>query len=81
MLTDPIWSQRCSPVPFAGPRCVRQPGQRLEVPPGVDLLVVTHNNYDHMDLPTLRRVQARRMAATTRRTRTPCSRRALHHGS
>jgi L-ascorbate metabolism protein UlaG (beta-lactamase superfamily) len=59
VLIDPIWSKRCSPVFFAGPRRVRRPGQRLEALPGVDLLLVTHNHYDHMDLPTLRRVRAR----------------------
>ncbi len=59
VLTDPIWSDRCSPVRFAGPRRVRRPGQNLKSLPGVDLLLVTHNHYDHMDLPTLRKVQAR----------------------
>jgi L-ascorbate metabolism protein UlaG (beta-lactamase superfamily) len=59
VLTDPIWSQRCSPVFFAGPRRARPPGQHLKALPGVDLLLVTHNHYDHMDLPTLRRVRAR----------------------
>jgi L-ascorbate metabolism protein UlaG (beta-lactamase superfamily) len=59
VLTDPIWSERCSPVPFGGPRRVRRPGQSLDALPGVDLLLVTHNHYDHMDLPTLRQVQAR----------------------
>jgi L-ascorbate metabolism protein UlaG (beta-lactamase superfamily) len=57
VLTDPIWSERCSPVSFAGPRRARPPGQKLEALPGVDLLLVTHNHYDHMDLPTLRRVR------------------------
>lgn len=59
VLTDPIWSERCSPVSFAGPRRVRRPGQSLDALPGVDLLLVTHNHYDHMDLPTLRKVQKR----------------------
>jgi L-ascorbate metabolism protein UlaG (beta-lactamase superfamily) len=59
VLADPIWSQRCSPVSFAGPRRVRPPGQRLDALPGVDLLLVSHNHYDHMDLPTLRRVRTR----------------------
>jgi L-ascorbate metabolism protein UlaG (beta-lactamase superfamily) len=59
VLTDPIWSARCSPVSFAGPRRVRRPGQSLDSLPGVDLLLVTHNHYDHMDLPTLRKVQSR----------------------
>ena len=59
VLTDPIWSERCSPVSFAGPRRARPPGQSLDALPDVDLLLVTHNHYDHMDLPTLRRVRER----------------------
>jgi L-ascorbate metabolism protein UlaG (beta-lactamase superfamily) len=59
VLTDPIWSERCSPVPFAGPRRVRRPGQSLDALPGIDIVLVTHNHYDHMDLPTLRQVRAR----------------------
>jgi L-ascorbate metabolism protein UlaG (beta-lactamase superfamily) len=59
VLTDPIWSQRCSPVAFAGPHRARRPGQSLDALPKVDLLLVTHNHYDHMDLPTLRRVRRR----------------------
>jgi L-ascorbate metabolism protein UlaG (beta-lactamase superfamily) len=59
ILTDPIWSQRCSPVSFAGPRRARPPGQPLHALPAVDLLLVSHNHYDHMDLPTLRRVRRR----------------------
>jgi L-ascorbate metabolism protein UlaG (beta-lactamase superfamily) len=59
VLLDPIWSQRCSPVAFAGPRRARRPGQSLDALPKVDLLLVTHNHYDHMDLPTLRRVRRR----------------------
>jgi L-ascorbate metabolism protein UlaG (beta-lactamase superfamily) len=59
VLTDPIWSERCSPVSFAGPRRARSPGQKLDALPGVDLLLVSHNHYDHMDLPTLRQVRKR----------------------
>jgi L-ascorbate metabolism protein UlaG (beta-lactamase superfamily) len=59
MLFDPIWSERCSPVWFAGPRRVRSPGQSLDALPGVDLLLVSHNHYDHMDLRTLRQVRKR----------------------
>jgi L-ascorbate metabolism protein UlaG (beta-lactamase superfamily) len=59
LLTDPIWSERCSPVSFAGPRRARKPGQRLDSLPGVDAVLVSHNHYDHMDLPTLRRVRKR----------------------
>jgi L-ascorbate metabolism protein UlaG (beta-lactamase superfamily) len=56
ILTDPIWSERASPFAFAGPRRVRAPGVRFEDLPRIDLVLVSHNHYDHMDLPTLRRL-------------------------
>ncbi len=59
ILTDPVWSMRASPLAFAGPRRVRAPGQALEALPGCDLLLVSHNHYDHLDLPTLREVRRR----------------------
>jgi L-ascorbate metabolism protein UlaG (beta-lactamase superfamily) len=59
VLFDPIWSARASPLRFAGPRRVRAPGQPLKALPGVDLLLVTHCHYDHLDLPTLRAVRRR----------------------
>jgi len=59
ILTDPVWSRRASPLRFAGPRHVRQPGQPMEALPEVDVLLVSHCHYDHLDLPTLRDVRAR----------------------
>jgi len=59
ILTDPIWSERASPFAFAGPRRVRAPGVRFEDLPRIDLVLVSHNHYDHLDLPTLRRLWAR----------------------
>ncbi len=59
ILTDPIWSDRASPFSFVGPRRVRAPGVRFEDLPRIDLVLVSHNHYDHMDLPTLRRLWAR----------------------
>jgi len=59
VLTDPIGSDRCSPIKVAGPRRARRPGQSLDSLPGVHLLLVSHNHYDHMDLPTLREVRTR----------------------
>ncbi|MHB8910388.1 MAG: MBL fold metallo-hydrolase [Syntrophales bacterium] len=56
ILTDPIWSERCSPVTWAGPRRHREPGIRFEELPPIDVVLVSHNHYDHCDLPTLRRL-------------------------
>jgi L-ascorbate metabolism protein UlaG (beta-lactamase superfamily) len=57
VLTDPIWSLRASPVSFAGPRRHRPPGLRFEDLPPIDAVVLGHNHYDHLDLPTLVRLQ------------------------
>jgi L-ascorbate metabolism protein UlaG (beta-lactamase superfamily) len=54
ILTDPIWSERASPVSFTGPRRVQAPGLRLEDLPSIDLILISHNHYDHLDRPTLR---------------------------
>ena len=49
VLTDPIFSDRASPVSFAGPRRVQPPGLTLEQLPRIDAVVVSHNHYDHFD--------------------------------
>ncbi|PAX07055.1 MBL fold metallo-hydrolase [Sphingomonas lenta] len=59
ILTDPIWSERASPFGFVGPSRVAEPGVRFEDLPKIDLVVVSHNHYDHMDLATLRRLWER----------------------
>jgi L-ascorbate metabolism protein UlaG (beta-lactamase superfamily) len=56
ILTDPIWSERASPLSFAGPKRVRPPGLRFEDLPPIDAVLVSHNHYDHMDVPTLARL-------------------------
>ena len=56
ILTDPIWSDRASPVTFAGPRRVRPPGIRFADLPPIHAVVISHNHYDHLDLPTLHRL-------------------------
>jgi len=58
ILTDPIWSERTSPVSFTGPKRVRIPGIRFEDLPPIDVVVVSHNHYDHLDLPTLKRLSS-----------------------
>ncbi|NUQ20690.1 MAG: hypothetical protein HOQ09_06985 [Gemmatimonadaceae bacterium] len=59
ILTDPIWSKRASPVPWFGPKRHRPPGIRFEDLPPIDLVLLSHDHYDHMDVPTLRRIVAR----------------------
>ena len=59
VLTDPIFSERCSPLSWAGPRRVRPPGIALANLPRPDVVLLSHNHYDHMDFPTLRALQAR----------------------
>ena len=59
VLTDPIFSERCSPVSWAGPRRARPPGIPLAALPRPDVVLLSHSHYDHMDLPSLRELQRR----------------------
>ena len=59
ILTDPIFSERASPVAFAGPRRARPPGVAFRDLPRIDLVLLSHNHYDHMDLPSLRALRER----------------------
>jgi L-ascorbate metabolism protein UlaG (beta-lactamase superfamily) len=59
ILTDPIWSERASPLSWIGPRRRRKPGVSWEDLPRIDAVLISHNHYDHLDLPTLRRLAAR----------------------
>ena len=59
ILTDPIFSERCSPVSWAGPKRVRPPGIPLQDLPRPDIVLLSHNHYDHMDLPSLREIHRR----------------------
>ena len=65
VLTDPIWSMRTSPVSFAGPKRARSPGIRFEDLPHIDLVLLSHNHYDHIDLPTLRELAPHRPQIVT----------------
>jgi N-acyl-phosphatidylethanolamine-hydrolysing phospholipase D len=56
VLTDPIWSERASPLRRLGPRRVVKPGATLESLPPLDVVLLSHNHYDHLDAPTVRRV-------------------------
>ena len=56
ILTDPVYSDRASPVSFAGPRRVRAPGITLGELPPIDLILISHNHYDHLDTDTLQAI-------------------------
>jgi L-ascorbate metabolism protein UlaG (beta-lactamase superfamily) len=56
ILTDPVWSERTSPFQWAGPRRKRPPGIRFEDLPKIDLILLSHNHYDHLDIATLKRL-------------------------
>jgi L-ascorbate metabolism protein UlaG (beta-lactamase superfamily) len=58
-LTDPMFSERAGPLNAFGPRRVREPAVRLDDLPRVDVVLLSHNHYDHCDLPTLRRLARR----------------------
>ena len=59
ILTDPIWSERTSPLSWIGPRRHRAPGVRIEDLPPLDAVLISHDHYDHLDLPTLRQLAPR----------------------
>jgi L-ascorbate metabolism protein UlaG (beta-lactamase superfamily) len=56
ILVDPHWSERASPVSFAGPKRVNPPGIAFYDLPPIDAVLVTHNHYDHLDTPTIARL-------------------------
>lgn len=56
ILTDPQWSNRASPVTFAGPRRVTPPGLALEQLPRIDVVLISHDHYDHLDVATVTRL-------------------------
>jgi N-acyl-phosphatidylethanolamine-hydrolysing phospholipase D len=56
ILTDPVFSERCSPLPFFGMKRVVPPGLRMEELPPIHLVLISHNHYDHLDAPSIKRL-------------------------
>ena len=56
VLTDPVWSERASPVQWIGPRRVMTPAIAFDELPPVDVVLLSHNHYDHLDATTVRRI-------------------------
>ncbi len=59
ILTDPVWGERVSPLSWIGPRRRRKPGVLWEDLPRIDIVLLSHNHYDHLELASLRRLAAR----------------------
>jgi L-ascorbate metabolism protein UlaG (beta-lactamase superfamily) len=59
LLVDPMWSERASPFDFVGPKRANAPGVAFEQLPPIDVVLLTHNHYDHLDMATMQRLWAR----------------------
>lgn len=58
ILTDPIWSNRCSPVPFFGPKRKHSPPMPLDQLPSIDYVLISHDHYDHLDRVTVEKLNS-----------------------
>ena len=59
ILVDPVWSMRASPVSFAGPQRHNDPGIAFDALPKIDVVLVSHGHYDHLDIATLSKLSAK----------------------
>jgi L-ascorbate metabolism protein UlaG (beta-lactamase superfamily) len=58
ILIDPVWSTRVSPVRWVGPKRRNDPGIAFDALPAIDIALVSHGHYDHLDIPTLAKLAA-----------------------
>ena len=56
ILTDPVFNDRISPVSFAGPKRKAPPGVPFDDLPRIDAVLISHNHYDHLDKPTIKKL-------------------------
>jgi len=59
VLTDPVWGKRASPAQFAGPKRFQPVPVAIKNLPPIDVVVVSHDHYDHLDYPTIRELRKR----------------------
>lgn len=59
VLTDPVWGERVSPFSFAGPRRFHRAPVAIDELPELDVVIVSHDHYDHLDLPSIRALARR----------------------
>ena len=56
IITDPVFSKRVSPVSFAGPKRYRPAGLTIDELPSIDIILISHTHYDHLDLRSIRKL-------------------------
>jgi N-acyl-phosphatidylethanolamine-hydrolysing phospholipase D len=56
LLTDPHWSRRASPLSWAGPKRLQEPGLAFEDLPPIHVILISHDHYDHLDVATVKRL-------------------------
>lgn len=61
ILTDPIYSDRASPFSWIGPHRIRKPAISLEELPSIDVILISHDHYDHLDISTLKNICKRKI--------------------
>jgi L-ascorbate metabolism protein UlaG (beta-lactamase superfamily) len=59
LLTDPIWSERASPSTLVGPRRFHPPPLPIEALPPIDVVIISHDHFDHLDMATIQALAAR----------------------
>ncbi len=59
IMIDPVWSDRASPISFAGPKRHNAPGIAFDALPHIDIVLVSHGHYDHLDVATLSKLAAK----------------------
>lgn len=59
ILTDPVYSKRASPFSWAGPERYREPSIPMDSLPKIDIVVISHDHYDHLDVKTLKKLSKR----------------------
>ena len=65
VLTDPVWGPRASPLRLAGPKRVQPVPVALREMPPVDVVIISHDHYDHLDYPTIRALAKSRVPFVT----------------
>jgi len=56
ILTDPIWSERAGPLSWIGAKRIREPGVKFDDLPKIDIILISHDHYDHLDISTLKQI-------------------------